>query len=92
MLSELEELATSVKVHYGWVGDYGLLALVIGTARYQTNTTLVYITPTQPPNRHANINDRPTSAQRDEYNAEDNLLKRDWAVVTGFKKAGGENI
>ena len=92
MLSKLEELAINVKVHYGCARDYGLLAMVIGTARYQTDTTLVYIAPTQPPNRHASINDRSTSAQRDEYNAENNLLKRDWAVVTGFKKAVGENI
>ena len=87
ILSELEELVISVKVHYGWAGDYGLLAMVIGTARYQTDTTLVYIPLTQLPNRHVSINDRSTSAQRDKFNAENNLLKRDWAVVIGFKKA-----
>ena len=92
MLSKLEELAINVKVHYNWAGDYGLLAMVIGTARYQTNTTLAYIPPTQPPNRHASINDWSTSAQRDKFNAKNNLLKRDWVVVIGFKKAVGENI
>ena len=92
MLSELEELAINVKVHYDWAGDYGLLAIVICTTRYQTGTTLVHIPPTQLPNRHASINDRSTSAQRDKFNAKNNLIKRDWAVVIGFKKAVGENI
>ena len=76
MLSKLKELAINLKVHYDWAGDYGLLAIIIGTAMYQTDMTLVYIPPTQPPNRHASINDRSTSAQRDEFNAENNLLKR----------------
>ena len=92
LLSKIEELTINAKVHYDWVGDYGLLAVVIGTARYQTDTTLVYILPAQPPNHHASINDRLTSAQREKFNAKNNLLKRDWAVVIGFKKAVGENI
>ena len=82
LLFDLEELAINVKVYYDWVGNYGILTMVSGTVRYLNDTTLVYVLPTQPPNRHAKINDRSTSAQREEFNAKNNLLKRDRAVVT----------
>ena len=92
LLSKIKKLAINAKVHYDWAGNYGLLAMVIGTVRYLNNTALVYAPPTQPPHRHAIINNRSTSAQREEFNAKNKLLKRDWAVVTGWKKAVGENI
>ena len=92
MRSELEELTINVKVHYNWAGNYGLLAMVIGTARYQTDTTLVYIPPTQPQNRHAGITDMSKQEQHEEFKAKNNLLKRDWGVVTGWKKEVGVNI
>ena len=66
--------------------------MIIEVVRYLNDTTLQYVPPTQPPNRHVSINNRLISAQREEFNAENNLLKRDWAVVTGWKKAVGKNI
>ena len=85
-------MVINVKVHYDWAGNYGLLAMVVGAVRHLSDTTNNHVAPAQPPNCHTGIIDRPTQAQREEMKAKNNPLKQDWAVVTGWKKAIGENI
>ena len=48
MLEESQEIALDCNVSYTWVGDYGLLAEIEGTAQYLMTTGKNYVTPTQP--------------------------------------------
>ena len=66
--------------------------MVVGVFRYLSDTTNNYVAPTQPPNRQADVTDRSTQAQHNEMKTKNDILKQNWAVVTDWKKAIGENI
>ena len=55
LIKEMKDAALSCDVTYDWAGEFGLLAEIVGAAKYATdNPTLnPYVAPTQPPNQHA---------------------------------------
>ena len=91
---EASKLGVQMKVSYNWSGNRGLLALIIGGARHAVEypTLPGYVEPTRPDSMPNYPNANPSGTQeRIARNAND-ILKRDWAVVCGFKRGVGENI
>ena len=78
-------------VSYPWAGDFKLLALVNGAAKYLARAGLVYVKPTKPTPQHPTINIG-TAAVIKQKEVDNNLWKRDYAVVLGFIKACGKNM
>ena len=83
------------KVSYEWSGGKGLLALIIGAARLASEYPALdaYVQPDQPDNDpNAGLGARPLADDiRDAKTANENL-KRDWAVLSGFRRGMGRNI
>ena len=48
-LVEAETLAINFTVSYPWAGKHGLLAEVLGAAKYHAKTGEVYVAPVRPP-------------------------------------------
>ena len=88
---EMEEAAMSCDVSYPWAGDYGLLALIDGPVKYLARTGLNYVEPVKPTPQHPTINVG-TAAIIKQKEVENDLWKRDYAVVLGFIKGCGKNI
>jgi hypothetical protein len=91
LIEEMEEAAMACDVSYPWAGDFGLLALIDGAERYLARTGLVYVEPTKPTPQHPTINVG-TAALIKQKEAENDLWKRDYAVVLGFIRGCGENM
>ena len=92
MILECETTALDCTVEYGWLGQYGLLAEIQEAARYLATTGFQYVAPTQPPNRHAEIVPATTAHRSALLTAENDLLKHNWAIVKGFRRALSLNI
>ena len=92
--NEAGRIAVKYKVSYDWSGGRGLLALVIGAARLHADYPLLpaYVQPVQPATIPAGLPARPTPAQLREANDAVDILNRDWAVVSGFKRGMCELI
>ena len=78
---------------YNWAGQYGLLAEIIGAARYTLDNPAMpaHVAPAQP----ANMPNFPNNASGAVINATtdaNNPEKRDWAVICGFRRGVGKNI
>ena len=43
LLHEAEEVALDCDVHYAWAGEFGLLATILGLARYLAEAGLNYV-------------------------------------------------
>ena len=70
---------------YNWAGDYGLLAVIEGTAQYLTTTANNYVTPTQPDDIDPEILVNGITQVRVKVLQERTIVaKRDWAVVKEF--------
>jgi hypothetical protein len=94
LIKEMMDAALSCDVTYSWAGEFGLLAEIIGAAKYAAdNPTLEpYTPPVQPPNQHAEINDGGTAAQLKQLEIENDLALRDFAMVKGFRRAVNRNV
>ena len=81
------------RVSYNWSGQFSLLPEIIGVARFATDNPDLpaYVESTQPPNT-PNLPGNPTAAQMRSAINSNNVLKRDWAVVCGFRRGVGDNI
>ena len=92
--SEATRIAGKYKVSYGWSGGKELLALVIGASRLLADYPLLpaYVQPVQPATTPTGLPAQPTPAQLCTANDAINVLNRDWAAVSGFIRAMGENI
>ena len=90
---EVSKIACKYKVSHDWSGNYGLLALVIGAAKYAARypNLPAYVQPTQPPAGPTIQNGSSAVQQRNLIDAHE-LLTRDWAVVCGFVSGIGEII
>ena len=91
--AELTKIAMKHKVSYGWSGGKGLIALIIGATRLAADYPALdpFFEPTIPPNSPT-LPARPTPEQIRDAKAANDLLKRDWAVVAGFRRGVGELI
>ena len=89
---DLCDLALEAEVSYDWEGKYGLLGVIMGAVKYQSETGLNMIDPTKPPNTYAGIAAASTAHNTRVLTAENDLLKHDWAKVTGFLTGAGENL
>ncbi len=88
-----KERALDCQVTYDWAdGQYGLLAMIIGDARYLALTGLNYVPPVAPPLAHPNINGRTSSHNTAVLTIENEEARRNYAIVTGFHKGIGDNI
>ena len=85
MKTELGRVAVEHKVSYDWSGGYGLLDLIIGPVRHAADFPHLpaFVFPNQPP-AHPVLPGAPSQAQVRVAKDENNILKRDWAVVRGF--------
>ena len=94
LIKVMKDAALSCDVTYDWAGEFGLLAEIVGAAKYATdNPTLnPYVAPTQPPNQHANINAGGTAAVIKALEAANDLALRDFAVVKGFRRGVNMNL
>ena len=93
LAKEARNHALRHRVSYDWAGQYGLLAEIIGAARYAADNPLLpaYVAPVQPANSPV-MPAAPTAAQIRQLTDDNNLLKRDWAVVCGFRRGVGANM
>ena len=96
---ELKNLATRqairFKVSYEWFGGKGLLALIIGAAHLEWDYPALeaYVQPDQPDNDpNAGLGARPLADDIRDAKTANDTLKRDWAVLSGFRRGMGENI
>jgi hypothetical protein len=90
---EAEQIALDINVSYPWSDDYGLLAEIQGEDKYRNNTGFEYVSPTRPPDLDPRIllpNQNQTQIKI--LQSESVILKRDYAVVQGFRRGIGENI
>jgi hypothetical protein len=90
---EAEQIALDINVSYPWSDDYGLLAEIQGEDKYLANTGFEYVSPTRPPDLDPRIllpNQLQTQIKI--LQSESVILKRDYAVVKGFRRGIGENI
>ena len=85
MKKELAIIAMKHGVSYVWAGENGLIALIIGAARNAADypTLDPFTEPTQPPNQPDFTG--LTTAQIQEARDRNDVLKRDYAVVVGFR-------
>ena len=92
--TELTKIATKHKVSYDWSGGKGLTALIIGAARLATDYPHLapFVEPVIPHNTPQGLGANPTQAQVRVATDENNLAKRDWAVVCGFRRGASELI
>ena len=81
------------RVSYNWAGQYGLLAEIIGAARYALDNPAMpaYVAPAQLANAPNFPNNASVAGIKAATDA-NNLKKRDWAVICGFRRGVGENI
>ena len=92
MIRECETTALDCTVKYEWSGQYGLLAEIQEPERYFETTGLQYVAPIEPPNRHPEILPATTAHRSALLTADNDLLKHDWAIILGFRRAIGLNI
>ena len=93
MVSELTKIAMRYKVSYGWSGGYGLIALIIGAVRLAADHPGVdpFLHPDRPdmaPTIAPGTSQHETRRLLDE----NNLARRDYAVVSGFCRGASELI
>ena len=94
MIKELCKIACKFKVSYNWSGNYGLMAMILGTVKYALRypTLPAYVQPTQPAARPHIPNGNASNEFVRNATADHNLLLRDWAVVCGFVSGIGKLI
>ena len=69
-----------------------MLAEIQGAVEYQATTGEKYVPPVQPPTQQSGITGRVSSVIIKQYEAANNLLLHDWAVVSGFGRGIGKNF
>ena len=94
LMKEAKRPALNQRVSYDWAGQFGLLAEIIGAARYALDNPAMpaFVAPVQPANTPTYPNNNPTGAQIKAATDANNLEKRDWAVLLGFRRGSGENM
>ena len=87
LIKEAKSHALRYRVSYDWSGQNGLLPEIIGAARYDAENPALpnYVAPVQPANTPV-FNANPTAAQIRQLSDANNLLKKDWAVLCGFRR------
>ena len=90
---QLGKIAIKHKVSYDWSGGKGLIPLIIGATRWAADypALAAFVQPTQPPNAPT-IAAGTTQHIAKELRDQNDLMKRDWAVVCGFNRGVGEVI
>ena len=90
---ELKNLAARqairFKVSYEWSGGKVLLALIIGAARLEAHYPALeaYVQPDQPDNNpNAGLGAQPSADDIRDAKTANDTLKRDWAVLSGFRR------
>ena len=82
MKDECKERALDCQVTYDWAdGQYGLLAMIIGDARYLALTGLNYVAPVSPPLTHPNITATTTRHNTAVLTTENEEAQRNWNVT-----------
>ena len=90
-IEEMEEAAMACDVSYPLAGDCSLLALIDDPVKYLARTGLVYVEPTKPTPQHPTINIG-NAAVIKQKEVENDLWKREYALVLGFIKSCGKNM
>ena len=89
-LAEAEALAINFVVSYIWAGEHGLLAEIMGAAKYLAKTGEVYVAPVRPPIADPRILGGGLSQAAIRVAAAVNdTAKIDFAVVEGFRSGFG---
>ena len=93
LVEEAGQLGLEINVSYTWAGDYGLLPKIHGAAKYLSNTGHNYSIPTQPPDINPDVllPDK-TQIQIKKMQSATMVAKRNYAVVTGFRRGVSKNI
>ena len=78
---------------YAWPGQYGIVAEIIGAARYTLDNPAMptYIEPAQPANTLTFSNNASGAVIKAAKDA-NNLEKRNWAAICRFRRGVNENI
>ena len=94
LVKESKSHALRHRVSYDWSGQNGLLPEIIGAARYDADNPNLpnYVAPVQPANTPVLPGANPTTAQIRHLSDANNLLKKDWAVLCGFRRGVGHNM
>ena len=87
-------IAVKYKLSYVWSGGTGLLALIVSVMRLAANYPHLptYIQPTQLSSAPTGLPAQPSVGKIRDANDTNDILNRDWVVVSGFIRAMGENI
>ena len=93
LVTELTKIAKKHKVSYDWSGGKGLIALIIGAARLAADFPALppFIFPDRPDMAPTIPNGTNQQTVRQLVD-ENNLKKRDWAVISGFCRGASEQI
>ena len=85
MFEEACAIAVLFKVSYGWSGNFGLLALILGAARHAIDhpTLAAFVRPNRPPDTPNYPNNASGVVIKNITDAW-NVTRRDWAVLQGF--------
>jgi hypothetical protein len=92
LLREAEEVALDCDVHYGWAGEFGMLATILGPVRYLAETHMNYVVPIRPADAPpANVAGG-TAAVIRTWESTNDLERQNYATFNQFKSAICENI
>lgn len=93
LVKEARPHALRQRVSFDWAGPYGLLAEIIGAVRYHADHPLLpgYVAPVQPPNTPV-LPPNASAARIRQLTDENNLQKRDWAILQGFRRGVSHNF
>ena len=91
--TEASDVGLECQVSHDWEGSLGLMVEILGTTRYaaENPTFPLYVMPTQSL-RSPSLTANPTAAHICTLTDKKNLLKRDWAMVRGFRRGVSKNI
>ena len=93
MIRELCKIACKFKVSYNWSGNYGLMAMILGAAKYAARYPALpaYVQPTLPGQANIPPGNPSNEVVRNAIHERD-IQVRDWAVVCGFVAGAGKLI
>ena len=92
---EAQDAAMNCPVSYDWAGTFNLLVMIMGAPRYAAENPDLppYVEPVHPPsNPTETLTGNPSATIVRNAIAANNLLRRDWSVVRGFRRGVNENI
>ena len=92
-MEEAEHIGVDMHVSYTWAKGFGLLAKIQGAAKYLLNTGHNYVASTQPPDMDPDmLVPGKTQIQIKIMQSATIVAKRNYAVVSGFRRGVSENI